>query len=248
MKVDPIKTHKITPELDSSLTAILDRYIPALEEHSIVVIASKIVAICEGRVASANADKEELIKKEADFYLDEPNTYNIMLAIKDNILIASAGIDESNADNNYILWPLDAQKSANRTRDHLKKKFALTNLGVIIADSRTTILRWGTTGVGIAYAGFKPLRDYIGKKDIFGRPLQHTQASILDGLASAAVVVMGEGSEQTPLALITELKETVEFVDHNPTPEELRSIAIDKESDIYAPLLRSATWKRGEGK
>lgn len=246
MNVVGIRTHKITPEQDQNLTALLDRYITTLQEGSIVVIASKIVAICEGRVVkTGEKEKKELIRQESDYYLDTSNTYDITLAVKDNILIASAGIDESNGKGNYILWPQDAQKSAVEVWNHLKTKFGLRKIGVIITDSRTTVLRWGTTGVGLGYAGFKPLRDYIDVKDIFGRPLQHTKASVLDGLASAAVVVMGEGSEQTPLALMTELGNTVEFQDHAPTAEELDSIAIDMDTDIYAPLLKNAPWKKG---
>jgi len=43
-----VKTHKITTT-DKDILRILDRYMPRLAEGSIVAIASKIVAITEGR-------------------------------------------------------------------------------------------------------------------------------------------------------------------------------------------------------
>ena len=47
--------------------------------------------------------------KEADEYLPRkfvPGGW-CMQTIKNNLLIPSAGIDESNANHNYILWPKD---------------------------------------------------------------------------------------------------------------------------------------------
>ena len=43
-----LKTHKI--KAGDNLHALLDKYLPELEENSVVAIASKIVGICEGRV------------------------------------------------------------------------------------------------------------------------------------------------------------------------------------------------------
>ncbi|WP_225416175.1 hypothetical protein [Wolbachia endosymbiont of Brugia malayi] len=40
------------------------------------------------------------------------NPYDLYLTIKDDILIPSAGIDESNGDEMYILYLKDVQKVA----------------------------------------------------------------------------------------------------------------------------------------
>ena len=39
----------------------------------------------------------------------------------------------------------------------------------------------------------------IKTRRVTGRPFKMSQANVAAGLAAAAVVVMGEGSEQTPL-------------------------------------------------
>jgi len=58
---------------------------------------------------------------------------------------------------------------------------------------------------------------------------------------------MGEGSERTPLALISDLP-FVQFQKRNPTPAELRGLKISMKKDLYAPLLKSAPWKKGKNK
>lgn len=172
--------------------------------------------------------------------------YNITISIKNNLLIPTAGIDESNGDGYYILWPKNPQKSANLIRQHLRNKFKLKKLGVIITDSKTTPLRWGTTGTGIGYSGFDPLNNYIDTPDVFGRHLRVTKANILDGLAAAAVVVMGEGDERTPIAVIEDIP-FVRFVDNDPTDTELGNLEISIDDDLYAPLIKNADWHKGGG-
>lgn len=242
MNITIIKTHKITTS-DNDLVAILDRYITDLREYSIVAITSKIVALCEGSVVQSEAtEKDALIRQEADYYLPpETNQYGISLTIKNNVLIPSAGIDESNSANGYILWPKDSQATVNAVRKHLCERYNLKHLGVAITDSKTTPLRWGTTGISLAHSGFKALNDYIGKPDIFGKPLRVTRANIADGIAAATVLMMGEGSEQTPLAVVTDIP-FVEFQDRDPSAEEIKGLTIDIDDDVYAEILRSVKW------
>jgi len=246
MRVQSIKTHKITDDRD--LLALLDRYIPSLQEHSVLVITSKIVSICQGRLVPVGSiDKQTLIEQEADlFLLRSSSRYHVSLTIKDNLLIPSSGIDESNAFGQYVLWPTDVQGVANQVRAHLCQRFSRRHLGVIVTDSKTTPLRWGVTGVTIAHSGFRAVNDQIGQPDIFGRHLEMTKVNVADALAAAAVLVMGESSEQTPLAVIDELP-FVAFQDRDPTPEELEQRWISLEDDLYAPLLQAVDWQKGGG-
>lgn len=244
MNVKIVKTHKIRPG-GESIEEILDKYITDLKENSIVAIASKIISICQGRVVKNTtvSDKNKIIEKEADLFIPpDPNSqYDFYLTIKNNILIPNSGVDESNADGNLILWPENPQQTANKIRAHLIKKFNLKNVGVLIVDSKTTPLRSGVTGVSLAHSGFLALNDYIGTPDIFGRKLEVTKVNIADALAAAAVLQMGEGAEQTPLAIIDDLQ-FVSFQNQNPTREELEEFKISINNDIYGPILKSVQW------
>lgn len=248
MVVTAYKTHKITAK--DSLFEILDTYLPKLEEQSVVAVTSKIVGICEGRIVKIedqekkDEQKNKLAEKEADQYLPiEYNQYGFMITINRNMLVASAGIDESNSDGYFSLWPKDPQKSANEIREYLCKKHQIKHLGVILTDSKLTPLRWGVTGTAIAYSGFEPLNDYIGKPDLFGRLMHAEKANIADSLATAAVTEMGEGAEQHPLAVVTDAK-CVKFQDRNPTQEELDSLKINIEDDVYASMLTAVNWQK----
>ena len=246
MKIQAIKTRKFLPPKDDLWDLLL--VIKSLNENSVVAVASKVVAIGEGRcVPLGNISKDELIAKEADKYLPRnlvPNEWT-MYTLKNNMLVAAAGIDESNADGYYILWPENPESSAKKIWQFLRKRFNLKNLGVIITDSRVTPLRRGVVGVAISYFGFKPLRDYRGTKDIFGRDFLMETSDIPDSLATAAVLEMGEGAEQQPLAIITDIS-YVEFIEgkYNPkTPDS--SFEIPEKEDLFYPFLSAVPWKKG---
>jgi dihydrofolate synthase / folylpolyglutamate synthase len=246
MRVQPIKTHPIAPS-ERDLLAIVDRYVSELPERSVLAITSKIVAICEGRVrAMDDVDKRTLIAEEAERYLAPDPRWGVSLTIKHDMLIATAGIDESNADGHYVLWPSDAQRSADVLREHLTHRFGRQALGVVITDSRTTPLRLGVTGVALAHSGFRALNDYVGQRDLFGRALRMTKVNVMDALATSAVLVMGEGSESTPMAVLEELP-FVTFQPRPPSAAELQELRIALEDDLYAPLLTCVDWQRGRG-
>ncbi len=244
MKIKPIKTSVVRP--GDKLCEILDQFIPNIPEGSVLAITSKIISICEGSVVPRqHSEKDFLIAEEADWYLPTKNEgYGTILTIKNNILIPNAGIDESNGGGNYILWPVNPQQSANQIRKYLAERFKLNKVGVIITDSKTTPLRWGTTGIALAYSGFQPLRDYIGQNDLDGRKMIATKANIADGLAAAAVLVMGEGREQTPMATIENLK-FVKFTSIEPSRKKLKNLNIKMEDDLYGELLSSVIWQKG---
>lgn len=245
MRIITIKTHKVTGA-DKSILEIFDKYLKEFKENSILVVTSKIVSITEGRIVPVEgSNKDELVEQESEYFLPkEENKYGFHLTITQNLLIPAAGIDESNGNGYYILWPENPYESANKIREYLVNRFNVKHAGVIITDSKTTPLRWGTTGVAIAYSGFKPLKNYIGKKDLFDREMRVTTSNIMDGLAAGAVSIMGEGQEQTPLAVITEIP-NVEFVDRNPTSEEINNLKIDLDTDVYSSILSRAPWKKG---
>ena len=65
-------------------------------------------------------------KKEAEFYLDPlASKYNMMLTVKRNWMFVNAGIDESNANNQYILWPKDPQASVNKIWQFLRVHYGI---------------------------------------------------------------------------------------------------------------------------
>ena len=226
MIVKPIRT-AIFREGENLETFIL-RHVKKIREESVLVVTSKIVALSEGRTADP-ADRERIIKEESKLAIRTPYTW---LTVKDDMVMSSAGIDESNVEGKLVLLPKDSYKTAATLRTKLMKHFGVKKLGVLIPDSRLLPFRAGAVGVAMGYAGFKGIRDYRGSKDIFGRVLKISRTDVADSLATAAVLEMGEGNERYSLALITDAR--VDFV-HRIKKDELK---IEIENDLYRPLFQ----------
>ncbi|NUN07478.1 MAG: coenzyme F420-0:L-glutamate ligase [Bdellovibrio sp.] len=231
--ISPIQTGVFHPgdDLVEFIAKHLDR--SPLKERSVLAITSKIVSLAEGCVVpAASIDKKSLVEKQADHYLGEIG-YGVSLTITHGLLVAAAGIDESNSENgDYIVYPQDPYASAEKLRVALRHRLGLKELGIILTDSRTGPLRLGVVGVSLSYAGFHPLRNMIGQNDIFGRPLKTTKINLTDSLAAAAVLMMGEANEKCPLAVIENAP--VEFCEH-PARDEFEVAPAD---DMYLPLYK----------
>ncbi|OGF20391.1 hypothetical protein A2Y83_02745 [Candidatus Falkowbacteria bacterium RBG_13_39_14] len=228
MHIQPVKTD-IFQEGDDLFVFIV-KYMKKIPEDSVIAITSKIAALSEKRtiIAENIYIKEKIIHAESDFAIPSKKVW---LTIKDGMFMASAGIDESNANGKLILLPKDSFKTARELRKKLKHRYSVKRLGVLITDSHTAPLRCGVTGIALGYAGFCGIKDYRGLRDIFGRKFKFSQVNIADSLAAAAVLVMGEGNEQYPLSIIKEAP--VEFCDK----VNCKELSISIQEDMYYPMF-----------
>lgn len=247
MRIKAIKTELVSPG-SKTIFEFLDDSIDHIPEKSVVAITSKVISLAENRVVPAGSvDKKKLVIAEAEWYCDLPlldDRYKSH-TINHSTYIPSSGIDESNGGDNYILWPQDPQDSAVKIWQHLKKRFGLKDLGIVITDSTIGLSRWGVIGIAIGYCGFVPVKDYVGQPDLFGRPFEVSQSNIAGGLAAAAVLAMGEGTEQTPIALI-EQAELVEFTQNSPPAKETANYFISPVIDRpFEPFFGNKKWLPG---
>jgi coenzyme F420-0:L-glutamate ligase len=207
--------------------------VDGLRDGDVVVVSSKVVATAQGRVRdltkvlpSARARRiaaksgqspefMELVLREAGQVLSVSK--GVILTIRDGVICANAGADISNAPPGHaVLMPAKPDRAADELRRALAEKSG-ARIGVIIADSNVKPLRLGTIGQAIGVAGIEPVVDCRGQPDLYGRPLQITFRAIADQLATAAQVVMGEGDERIPVAVVREVKvELVEKPKHSP--------------------------------
>jgi coenzyme F420-0:L-glutamate ligase/coenzyme F420-1:gamma-L-glutamate ligase len=189
----------------------------------IFVIAQKVVSKAEGRLLNLasvdpspealklarETDKdpsyvEAILRQSSEVVRAKPGV--IVVAHRLGHVLANAGIDRSNVEgaeegNTVLLLPEDPDASAA----HLKARFDArwnVNVGVIIADSVGRAWRLGTVGIAIGTAGVAALNDSRGEPDMFGRALEVTVTGHADAIAAAATLVMGEGEEAIPSALV----------------------------------------------
>jgi len=185
----------------------------------VVAISSKYAAIAAGRIrqlaeiaptapARALARRYRMDPAIAQLVIEEAEhifggiELGFLLTAKGGVISPNAGLDRSNIPSGQVvLLPGAPFDLAEGLRQALQERFAC-RLGIVLTDSWLMPGRYGTTGIAIAMAGFEPIKDERGKKDLFGNPMAVTQIGLADALAAGAQLVMGERAEAQPFALI----------------------------------------------
>ncbi|TFG96947.1 coenzyme F420-0:L-glutamate ligase [Candidatus Thorarchaeota archaeon] len=231
MQVFPIRTRIIVPDdnvVDVLLESLSELGISLLDDD-IITIAETPLGTTEGQVVKLSevqvsdeakelSERYELLPEVAELIIQEADEIlggipRVVLTIKNNTLMANAGVDKSNVPPGYAsLLPVDSRASVERVRNEIKERTGKT-VGVMVIDSRTQPLRLGNIGMALGVAGFRPVADDRGRHDLFGNELRITRRAIADNLASACTAVMGESDESVPIALIRDAP--VEFVNQS---------------------------------
>lgn len=234
MQVIPIKTRIMLPPQDD-LRELLDSSLPRMKERDVIVVTSKIVSIGEGRCVPIGTlmQKKRLIEQEAEYLARFKETRRSMFSIKGHTVVGSAGIDDSNGNGYWTLWPRNPMRSAKEIWAFLRRRDGLSKLGVVITDSVSPPMRLGCIGISIGFFGLHPTERHIGKPDIFGRKFTFSRSNLVDGIAAAAVVTMGETDEQQPLAIVRDIP-ALHFAPYDTS----RELLIRPKEDIYYPLLK----------
>lgn len=220
MKLYAVKTRviKACDNLVDVIVESLNMQNLKIKNGDVLALASKIVAYAENRMVKLEdvkfserarklAEKFSLSPEFAELILEEAEEIyggveRAVLTLKNEVLTANAGIDNKNAPDGFAaLWPNHAKEAVKHVREEIRRRTG-KDIAVLIVDSRVTPLRMGTTGLALAVAGFKPVRDCRGERDIFGKSLIITRHAVADDLASAAHLLMGEAAEKTPVVLI----------------------------------------------
>jgi coenzyme F420-0:L-glutamate ligase/coenzyme F420-1:gamma-L-glutamate ligase len=116
-------------------------------------------------------------------------------------ICANAGVDASNVAPGLVtLLPRDPDASAARLRSALEDAWGCP-VAVIVSDSFGRAWREGAVDVALGVAGLRPLIDYRGCVDPYGRRLQSSVTALADELAGAAEIVMRK-TMGTPVAIV----------------------------------------------
>jgi len=221
-----------------------------IRNRDLVVIGQKAVSKAEGRIIdigdiNPSARAAKIAKKTGkspgfvEIVLRESS--RVLRADKDAFIVTTkrgatclnAGVDKSNVkgDSTYALLPQDPDASARKLRKRIRQLTG-KRVGVVICDTRSRPFRKGQVEESIGVAGLNPLIDYRGQKDLFGYTLRFKNVALADELASAAELVMGQGRERTPVAIIRGLTR-IRFQDSASS----RSLAVNAEEDLFRGTL-----------
>jgi coenzyme F420-0:L-glutamate ligase/coenzyme F420-1:gamma-L-glutamate ligase len=85
----------------------------------------------------------------------------------------------------------------------------------------------------IGVAGLSLFRDYRGTKDLFDQVLKVKNVAVVDEIAAAAELLMGQGKEATPTVIIRGLSGSVEPCERC----EISDLKISKKDDLFRGVL-----------
>lgn len=211
-------------DLPSLLIGAISHLGMSLETGDVLAIAQKIVSKAEGRyvyletvrpgnqaieVANVTGKDPRLVEMILQESSEISRQARNLLIVRHRLgfVSANAGIDRSNVSQEpgrgerVLLLPEEPDNSAALIRERIIKETGVI-VAVIITDSHGRPFRLGTVGVAIGVAGFPPLWDRRGERDLYGYQLHYTEVGLADELAAAASLLMGQAAEATPAVIM----------------------------------------------
>ncbi len=193
-------------------------------DNDVIVVASKLVSRAEGRFVDVGAVDPSARARElaavtghdaghVEVILRESTAVSravrgvLVVRHRLGFVVANAGVDFSNAQPPggggvgpwALMLPVDPDGSAARLSARLR-------VAVVISDSFGRPFRLGSVGVAIGSAGLPALWDQRGRRDLYGRALEHTVTALADQVAAVADLVAGQADEGRGTILVRGLR------------------------------------------
>jgi len=222
----------------------------SIDSGDVIVVAQKVVSKAEGRVTQLrNVKPSERAVDVAKITLRDPRlvelalkeTKEIVKASQETLIVKNkrglicinSGIDKSNVvgEDSYALLPEDSDQSAEKIRSQIMDLTG-KKVAVIIGDTYSRPFRKGQVEFAIGLAGVNPFKDYRGQRDLFDYVLKVKNVAIVDEIACAAELVMGQGDEGIPVAIV----KNVQRAELNGTFS-AEDLNISKEEDLFKGTL-----------
>jgi len=214
-----------------------------IEDGDVIVVSQVIVSKAEGRVVPLDAfEPSEAARSLAERTGKDPRHVEAILReavevvrVRGEVIItetrhgfvcANSGVDLSNVGEGMVfLLPAEPDLSARRIREGIRRLTG-KEVAVVVADSHGRPFRRGAVNVAIGSSGIEPLLDLRGRPDLYGRPLRSKQICVVDELASAAELVMGNADEGIPAAI-------VRGYPYRRSEEGVRAVIRPREEDLF---------------
>jgi len=222
-----------------------------LLDQDVIVVSQKIISKAEGQLIDVSKIKpsakarsiakrtkkspqliELILRDSAKILRAEKRA--LIVKRNDGFVCLNAGVDKSNVNGAtiYTRLPPNADLSAHKLRAELKQ-LSGKHIAVIIGDTYSRPSRLGQVEFAIGISGIAPIIDYRGKQDLFGYELKFKYVALADEIAAAAELVMGQGTEATPVAIVRGLPRLQQ------TNEEglSKKLALGRQKDLFGGIL-----------
>lgn len=131
----------------------------------------------------------------------------LLTTMRDGVTCSDAGLDYSNNPaGTCTLLPADPNRSAARIRQGLATLCG-GDVAVIITDTEVAFTHlFGSQDIALGYSGIRPVACEFGSRDRYGREKFGGADVIVDELAGASALLMGQTSEGVPVVIVRGLK------------------------------------------
>jgi dehydro coenzyme F420 reductase / coenzyme F420-0:L-glutamate ligase / coenzyme F420-1:gamma-L-glutamate ligase len=180
------------------LSAAVAAAAPWLRDGDVVVVTSKVVSKCEGRLVPAPEAAEsrdrlrrQLVDAEAVRVLARRGR-TLITENRLGVVQAASGVDGSNVGAAELaLLPVDPDTSAAALRAELRERLGVS-VATVVTDTMGRAWRNGQTDAAVGSAGLLVLHSYAGAIDRHGNQLEVTEVAVADEIAAAADLVKGK--------------------------------------------------------
>jgi coenzyme F420-0:L-glutamate ligase / coenzyme F420-1:gamma-L-glutamate ligase len=237
-------------DLAQLLVEAAGRVKAGIRKGDVLVVGQKAVSKSEGRLVdidqvtpsrkardlarktSRSAGFVEIVLKDSKRVVRADKT-RLIVTTRHGWTCLNGGVDKSNVKGpvTYALLPRNPDASARGLRNGIRRLTG-RSVGVIICDTHSRPFRLGQVEETIGVAGLSPFVDYRGEKDLFGYQLRFKNVAIADELAAAAELVMGQGRERIPAALVRGMKR-IKFQDRARSS----GLVVSRREDLFRGTL-----------
>jgi len=221
------------------------------EDGDVIVVAQKIFSKAEGRVINlGDVSVSRKAQRLAKIVRKDPRFVELVLRETKKVLKASheillvqdvrglvcinAGIDKSNVQgkNEFALLPENPDRSAQECSKRIQHSTG-KEVAVVMSDTYSRPFRRGQVNFAIGVAGISPFRDYRGKTDLFGQILKVKNVGIVDEIAAAAELIMGQGDEARPVVVLRGLDKSLVSREKG----RIDDVFISRKEDLFRNVL-----------
>jgi len=189
-----------------------------ISDKDILVIASTVVSKAAGltfleedmipgveakRIAALNGKDPRFVQAILGESLEVLTEAPFMLVRnKNGHVCINAGIDSSNVGGGRLLKLPDRPDRCAAEIGRAVEKKTGKKISVIITDTNGRSFKNGQTNVAIGLYNIKPIRRWVGEEDLYGKVLEISEEAVVDEIAGAANLIMGEGNNGYPAVIV----------------------------------------------
>ncbi|RLG63514.1 F420-dependent oxidoreductase [archaeon] len=132
----------------------------------------------------------------------------VMLVVENRqgMLCTDAGLDTSNTPYGVAsIPPPDPDEEARLLRERIEK-LVNKRVAVVVTDTEATITRLGSVDIAVGSSGIRAIKREFGQLDLYGKPKYGGVDIVVNEIAAAAALLMGQTHEGVPVVIVRGLE------------------------------------------